>query len=217
MGYRQSPRMQERLAGNRAAILKAARGLVARGGFREASMAAVAREAGLSTGALYRYFPSQAGLFVELLTGAVDHECAVLQAVIARPGSAGSRLRAAVECFALRALDGPRRAYAFMVEPTDTEVEATRILCKRQFSAVFEGVIRAGVRSGEFPAQQPAVTAACIVGAFTEALVGSIAPRTESLGKTARSRLVKAIAEVCLRAAGSAPGPSRPTQRKAIR
>ena len=202
MGYRQSPLMQERLAGNRATILKATRSLVARGGFREASMAAVAREAGLSIGALYRYFPSQAGLFVELLSGAVDHECALLQAVIARPGNAGSRLRAAVECFALRALEGPRRAYAFMVEPTDTEVEATRILCKRQFSAVFERVVREGVRSGEFPAQQPAVTAACIVGAFTEALVGSIAPRVEGPGKAGKARLVKSIASVCLRAAG---------------
>jgi len=209
MAYRRSPLMQERLADNRMRILRAARTLVARGGFREASIAAVAREVGLSIGAIYRYFPSKAELFVELLTAAVDHECAVLQAVIARPGPASARLRAAVESFAVRALKGPHRAYAFMVEPADTEVEATRILCKRQFSAVFEGVIREGVRNGELPAQQPAVTAACIVGAFTEALVGSIAPRAASPRKASEARLVKEIADACLRAAGHGVGARR--------
>jgi AcrR family transcriptional regulator len=202
MAYRRSPLMQERLADNRARILRAARTLVARGGFREASIAAVAKEVGLSIGAIYRYFPSKADLFVELLTSAVDHECAVLQAVIRKPGPASARLRAAVESFAVRALKGPHRAYAFMVEPTDTEVEATRILCKRQFGAVFEGVIREGVRSGEFPAQQPAITAACVVGAFTEALVGSIAPRPASRRKVGEARLVGEIADACLRAVG---------------
>ena len=68
MAYRRSPLMQERLADNRERILRAARTLIARGGFREASIAAVAQEVGRSTGAIYRYFPSKAGLFVELLT-----------------------------------------------------------------------------------------------------------------------------------------------------
>ncbi len=206
MAYRRSPLMQERLADNRQRILRAARTLIARGGFREASIAAVAAEVGLSIGAIYRYFPSKADLFVELLTSAVDHECAILRAVIARPGTASSRLRAAVESFAQRALKGPHRAYAFMVEPTETEVEATRILCKRQFASVFEGVVRAGVRGGEFPPQQPAVTAACIVGAFTEALVGSIAPRSSGPRRVGESRLVRQICDACLAVAARRPG-----------
>jgi len=206
MAYRRSPLMQERLADNRARILRAARTLISRGGFREASIAAVAREVGMSIGAIYRYFPSKAVLFVELLTSAVDHECAVLQAIIDQPGPASARLRAAVMSFAERALKGPNLAYAFMAEPTDTEVEATRILCKRQFGAVFEQVLREGIRRREFPAQRAAVTAACIVGAFTEALVRPVAPRTSSPRNRGDARLAREIADACLRAAGAAAG-----------
>jgi AcrR family transcriptional regulator len=195
--------MQERLADNRERILRAARTLIARGGFREASIAAVAQEVGLSTGAIYRYFPSKAELFVELLTAAVDHEVAILRGVASRPGPAAKRLGAAVESFASRALKGPHLAWAFIVEPTDPEVEAARIVCKRQFGAVFEGLLREGVRRREFPAQRVDVTAACIVGAFTEALVRPLAPQAPPVPKARGAALVKGISATCLRAAGA--------------
>lgn len=67
MVYRRSPLMEKRLANNRDRILLAARKLVAEGGFREAQIAAVAAVAGISTGMIYRYFPSKAELFVEVL------------------------------------------------------------------------------------------------------------------------------------------------------
>ena len=202
MAYKRTRLMQERLADNRDRIVKATRVLIARGGFREASIAAVAQEVGLSTGAIYRYFPSKAALFVELLTAAVDNEIRVLRDIADRPLPAGVRLREAVESFASRALKGPHLAYAFIVEPTDPEVEAARILCRRQFGAVFENLVRQGVRRGEFPAQPADVTAACIVGAFTEALVRPIA-RQESAIPRADRKLVRAIAEFCLRAVGA--------------
>lgn len=202
MAYRRSPLMQERLADNRQRIVVAARRLVARGGFREASIAAVAQEVGLSTGAIYRYFPSKAELFVEVLTNAVTHEVAILDGIIAGPGSATERLRAAVKSFAARALEGPHLAYAFIAEPIDPEVDAARIVCRQRFGEVFEKVLKAGVESGEFPSQSIQVSAACIVGAFTEALVRPVA----STEKTSdRNKLVDAIAEFCVRAAvGSA-------------
>src|SRR5581483_9139430 len=124
MAYRRSPLMQERLANNRDRILLAARRLVARGGFREASMSAVAAVSGLSTGALYRYFPSKAGLFVELLTQAVEREIGLLQLIAHRAEPARNRLAAAVRSYAGRALQGPHLAYAFIAEPVDPEVEA---------------------------------------------------------------------------------------------
>lgn len=198
MAYQRSPLMQERLADNRNRIVLAARGLIAQGGFREASIAAVAKAVGLSTGAIYRYFPSKAALFVEVLTQAVDHEVAILDEIVAGPGSATERLRAAVESFATRALKGPYLAYAFIAEPTDPEIEAARILCRKQFGEVFEKVLKSGMKSGEFAAQSVEVSAACIVGAFTEALVRPVAKGTRSRGK---SRLVAEIAEFCVRAA----------------
>jgi AcrR family transcriptional regulator len=200
MVYRRTSLMQERLADNRKRILLAARHLIARGGFREASIAAVAGEVGLSIGAIYRYFPSKADLFVELLTEAVSREIQILRKIIDSPGSATERLRAAVESFASRALQGPHLAYAFIIEPTDTEVEAARILCRQQFGALFREILRQGVRSGEFPRQSIDLSAACIVGAFTEALVRPVA----SSAAPAQSRkLIREIAQVCVRAAGT--------------
>src|SRR3974390_2901929 len=99
MVYRRSPRMQERLAGNRRRIVLAARRLIAVGGFHGTSMTAVAKDGGLSTGALDRSFPSKAQLFVELLTDAVAHEVNILREIVDRPGPALQRLRAAVASF----------------------------------------------------------------------------------------------------------------------
>lgn len=197
MAYQRSALMQERLAENRERILLSARGLIAKGGFREASITAVAAAAGLSTGALYRYFPSKAELFVEVLTEAVRRECDILRAIISKPGTADQRLRAAVESFARRALEGPYLAYAFIAEPTDPDVDAARILCRQEFSDVFKTVLREGIASGEFPQQSVDVSGACIVGAFTEALVRPVAPNAP---RSKDEKLVAAIVDFCARA-----------------
>jgi AcrR family transcriptional regulator len=204
MAYRRSPLMQERLADNRERIVRATRRLIALGGFRYASMSAVANESGLSTGAIYRYFPSKSDLFVEVLTDAVTHEVAILNGIVLGAGSATERLRAAVESFASRALEGPHLAYAFIAEPIDPQVDAARIVCRQRFGAVFEKVLRSGIASGEFPQQSVETGAACIVGAFTEALVRPVksAARTRDL-----QRLTASIADFCVRAAlGSSEG-----------
>ena len=113
------------------------------------------------------------------------------------------RLRAAVESFAARALQGPYLAYAFIAEPTDPEVEAARIVCRQRFGEVFKDVLRAGVANGEFPEQSVEVSAACIVGAFTEALVRPVAPSSKASDARA---LIDAIADFCVRAAmGNGP------------
>jgi AcrR family transcriptional regulator len=203
MVYRRSPLMQERLADNRARIVLAARRLIAAGGFRSTSMTAVAKAVGLSTGAIYRYFPSKAELFVEVLTDAVTHEVKILRTIVERPDSATQRLRAAVSSFASRALAGPNLAYAFIAEPTETEVEAARLVCREQFSEVFKDLLRQGIATGEFPAQPIDIGAACIVGAFTEALVRPIAPLAAAAKPAGGEQLVNGIVDFCLRAAGA--------------
>ncbi|MBL6751698.1 MAG: TetR/AcrR family transcriptional regulator [Nevskia sp.] len=198
MAYRRSQLMEERLADNRGRIVLATRRLIAEGGFREAQMAAVAAAAGLSTGAIYRYFPSKAELFVEVLTEAVRHEIVILNAIAAGPEDATTRLRLAVESFAQRALEGRHLAYAFIAEPVDPEVEAARLHSRRAFGDVFKAILRDGIAGGEFPDQDIDVGAACIVGAFTEALVRPVAPTAKAVAD--RQRLVSAISSFCVRA-----------------
>jgi AcrR family transcriptional regulator len=193
--------MQERLADNRLRIVQAARRLIAVGSFRETSMTAVAREVGLSTGALYRYFPSKAQLLVEVLSDAVAHEVNLLRAIVDRTGPALPRLRAAVGSFAARALAGPHLAYAFIAEPTERQVEVARLVCRQKFSEVFADVLRQGIASGEFPAQSVEISAACIVGAFTEALVRPMAPVSVASKPAETDKLVRAIVDFCVRAA----------------
>ncbi len=200
MAYRRSALMEERLADNRDRILLAARKLVADGGFREAQVAAVAAAAGLSTGTIYRYFPSKAELFVEVLTRAVEQEIQILDEIAQRDAPASERLGAAVASFVRRALAGPNLAYAFIAEPVDPEVEAARILCRKQFGDVFKTILIAGIDSGEFPTQDCDAAAACIVGAYTEALVGPIGPATRNTRD--KARLIESIRTFCIRAVG---------------
>lgn len=190
--------MEERLASNRERILVAARKLVAEGGFREAQIAAVATEAGVSTGTIYRYFPSKAELFVEVLTAAVQYEIGILDGIAKGPGSARERLYAAVDSFTRRALAGPHLAYAFIAEPAEPEVDAARIRCRKQFGDVFITILRDGVEAGEFPPQDLDASAACIVGAYTEALVGPIGPSRR--GSKNIEALIAAISRFCVRA-----------------
>lgn len=199
MGYQRSTLMEERLAENRERILSAARSLIAKGGFGEAPISAVAKSAGLSTGAIYRYFPSKAELFVEVLRSAVDHECEILTGIIEQQKQSHEhRLRAAVESFATRALEGPNLAYAFIAEPVDPAVEAQRIECRQQFSDVFAVLLKRGVAAGAFPKQSVEVSAACIVGAFTEALTRPVGPSRKSA--VGRKQLISEIVEFCVRA-----------------
>ena len=200
MPYRHSALMQDRLADNRARIMRSTRHLIARGGFRAAQISAVAGEAGLSTGSIYRYFPSQAQLFIEVLSAAVAHEIELLERITTTPEPAPLRLQNAVEAFARRALEGRNLAYAFIAEPIGAQVDAARMRSRREFSAVFQRLMIAGMRSGEFPQQDAEVAAACIVGAFTEALVGPIAPGSKAASPRARARLIAAIGRFCVAA-----------------
>ncbi|MBB5942104.1 TetR/AcrR family transcriptional regulator [Xanthomonas sp. 3307] len=202
MAYKRSALMEERLAGNRQRILLAARRLIAADGFRGAPVTAVAAEAGVSTGLIYRHFPSKAELFVEVLTAAVEYELTILRAIAAAPAPAAQRLRDAIASFVRRALAGPGLAYAFIAEPVEPEVDAERIRCRRLLGDVFKGILADGVAAGEFPAQDLDAAAACLVGAYTEALVGPTAPSRD--GPRDSERLVEAVCGFCLRAVGSA-------------
>ncbi|MXV07910.1 MULTISPECIES: TetR/AcrR family transcriptional regulator [unclassified Xanthomonas] len=202
MAYKRSALMEERLAGNRQRILLAARRLIAADGFRGAPVTAVAAEAGVSTGLIYRHFPSKADLFVEVLTAAVEYELTILRAIAAAPAPAAQRLRDAIASFVRRALAGPGLAYAFIAEPVEPEVDAERIRCRRLLGDVFKGILADGVAAGEFPAQDLDAAAACLVGAYTEALVGPTAPSRD--GPRDSERLVEAVCGFCLRAVGSA-------------
>ncbi len=199
MAYRATAKTEARKANVRQSILDAARGLVAGGGFREAPMLAVAAAAGVATGTVYRYFPSKADLFAELFRVASQREVDVMAAAAAAPGTARDKLDRAVRTFAERAIRGRRMAYALIAEPVDPAVETERLAYRRAYAAVLADIVDLGLREGACPPQTPSTTAAFLVGALAEALVGPLAPDALDLDDDGAA-LVDAIAALAARA-----------------
>ncbi|HEX2085289.1 MAG TPA: TetR/AcrR family transcriptional regulator [Solirubrobacteraceae bacterium] len=172
------PRAQRRAAAQDA-ILRAARDVVAEGGYGAASITEVARRAGVATGSIYRHFPSKGELFAEVFRAAAGAELALVAGIAedaSRPPT--ERLAAALEAFARRALAAPTLAWALMAEPVDPAVEAARLENKRAYRDVFTELLREGVAARELRPLDAPVAASAIVGAFQEALIGPLADHT---------------------------------------
>jgi AcrR family transcriptional regulator len=202
--YRQTENATKRLADKRARILTAARDLVADGGWPAAQVDHVAAKACVATGSVYRHWSSKAELCAEIVATVSAREVAIVKAVAGADGSPVERLEAAIRTFAARALRGRRLAYALIAEPVDPEVETVRLDYRAQLARCFEGILREGIMRGVFPRFDPAVAAACIVGAFMEALVGPLAP-AKGTGPRADRHLIEQITQFCLRANVGAP------------
>lgn len=177
MAYRQTPAVEARLQDNRSRILKAARGLVSEGGWKEAQVASVAAAAGIATGTVYRYFPSKAELFAEVLARVSQREVDVLAALADAEGSPLERLHAAVATFVARAMRNPVLAYALIAEPCDREIDEARLTWRAAISVVIRSIVAAGQARGEMRADvDPDIAASVIVGGFMEGLIGPLSP-----------------------------------------
>ncbi|HEU5471644.1 MAG TPA: TetR/AcrR family transcriptional regulator [Actinophytocola sp.] len=175
MAYRRTAAVQARLDASRGAILRAAITLLTEHGYAGCSVAAVAAGAGVATGTVYRHFPSKAELVTEVFREAAGREVAAVAAALRRPGPVAGRITALVETFAGRAFKAPRLAYALLAEPVDPAVDAERLVFRRAYRDLVAGVVAEGVAAGTLPPQNPDVTAAALVGAIAEALVGPLA------------------------------------------
>jgi len=195
MAYRKTNRVQEQLADKRIRILDAARQLVSRAGFRGTGIDEVALAAGIAVGTVYRYFPSKAALFVDVVSRVSEREVGTVAAIGTGTGSASNRLDQALEVFARRALANRRLAYALIVEPSDPEVEGVRLRYRRKLAEAFGRMIADGIAQGEFPDQDASLSGTCVVGALMEALIGPLAHDSED-----GERLIAAITGFCARA-----------------
>ena len=196
MAYRQTAAVEARLQDNRGRILASARKLVREGGWREAQVASVAASAGIATGTVYRYFPSKAELFAEVLATVSQREVDVLTDIARSEGTAQSRLHASVTTFVRRAMRNPRLAYALIAEPCDPEIDEARLTYRAAISEVIRSIIEAGQAAAEMRTDvRPDIAATVIVGGFMEGLIGPLSPLNRGQVKdTARHR--RQIAEL---------------------
>lgn len=174
VAYRRTPAVQARLDAKAGLIVQAATKVLSRGGYAALSMAAVAAEAGVATGTVYKNFGGKADLVRAVFRKVVAREVAAVAAAGAN-GTALERVTAAVETFAGRALKNPNLAYVLLAEPVDGTVDSERLHFRRAFAETFESAVAEGVSRGELPPQDPRVSAAALVGAIGEVLVGPLA------------------------------------------
>jgi AcrR family transcriptional regulator len=191
MPYRPTARTEARRAEVRERIVRAALDLVRRGGYRAASVAAVAARARVATGTVYRHFPSKSELFAEVFRVASQHEVDAVAAAMATPGPAADRIAAAVETFARRALRGRRLAWALLAEPVDPAVESERLVFRQAYASLFSASLREGVFDGSLPAQDPNLVAVALTGAIGEVLAQPHSADEEAL--------VASLVQFCLR------------------
>jgi AcrR family transcriptional regulator len=173
--------------------------LVGQGGFRAAQMSAVAAGAGVATGTIYRYFPTQSELFAEIFRINSQREVEAMAVAAAVSGSCAQRLAHAVAGFIERAMRNRRMAYALIAEPVDPQVEAERLKYRTAYARVLELLLQEGVATGEFAPQDAHLSAAALVGLLGETLLGPLVKSVPS----ARESVADAIVSLCLRAVGA--------------
>ena len=193
MPYRPTERTEQRKAAARERIVRAALDQLADGGYASASIQAIAGRAGVATGSVYRHFASKSELFAEVFRRASQREIDVFADATLDDGrTATERVAAATEAFARRALAAPTRAYALIAEPVDPAVEAERLIFRRGYRDLLVEVLSQGVERGEFEAHDQETTAAALVGAIGETLVGPLAADHNGHGSRA---LVAAVVQ----------------------
>ncbi|MFB6815947.1 TetR/AcrR family transcriptional regulator [Streptomyces sp. NPDC056347] len=202
MAYRSTARTEATRLAHRERLLDAARQLLAEGGYPAASISALARRAGVATGSVYNHFASKQELLAAVFRHVAGHELDAVRAAVEARSGAPEQLRALVEVFSYRALRSPRTAWALLAEPVDPLVDQERLVYRRGYHALAGTIISAGVRTGELPPQDVELSAAAVIGAVGEALLGPLSPVAERDGPGARP-VVESITALCLRAVGA--------------
>lgn len=202
MAYRTTERVRAHKAEVRRSIVSAARRAVAEAGFRAPTVADVARRAEVATGTVYRYFPSKTELFAEVFRLSSGWEVERMAEAARGPEPPPMRLARAIEIFARRAIAGRRLAYALIAEPAMPEIEAERLVYRRAYARVLARLIAEGAADGSFDVPDVELSAAALVGALVEPLIGPLAPENTTLERDA-DRIIAALVRLCLAALGA--------------
>ena len=201
MSYKRSSLMQERMEQNRMAILDSARELIAHGGFKEASIQAIAERAGVSTGLVYRYFENKSQILIEVLSDAIRREVEILDHIAKSDLSAKQKLQKSVTTFVKRAMNSPQLAYSLMFEPVDPEMEHERFRSKQLIKQSIKEILAEGKVNGEFDFEDLNTAALGVVGSMTFVVIEPLNPSLNVMfDQNYKDYFVKQIADFCVNA-----------------
>ena len=121
MAYRPTEKTEARKLSQQQLLLASAMQLVANKGFQALTVQALAEQAGVAIGTVYKYFDSKAALCAEVFCRGTEKEVNKVR-IAAFPKedkSCQQRLLDAIKIFSERAIQGHRLAYALIGEPID--------------------------------------------------------------------------------------------------
>jgi TetR/AcrR family transcriptional regulator, cholesterol catabolism regulator len=159
-------------AHKRAAIIEAAARVFQRSGYERASMNDVATEAGADRASVYYYFKGKHELFHAVIIDAVEHLVHAAERIAATDVPAAERVRQLVAELMQAYTDHYPYLYVYVQEDMtklvsdDTSSRTLRQLARRFTSAV-EGMVAAGIETGEFKSGLDA-------GLATNAILGAL-------------------------------------------
>jgi TetR/AcrR family fatty acid metabolism transcriptional regulator len=173
----------------RARILDAAVKVFAGRGFHSATVAEIARVAGVADGTIYLYFKSKDDLLLRLFDEKMTDLLAQLRAALAEEKSAPARLRRFIQLHLSLVERNPDLAAVLIVELRQS-AQFIKAADRAKLAAVVDliaEVVRAGQESGELVAAiSPATVKRAVFGALDELALGwLLSGRRTSLKKTA--------------------------------
>jgi AcrR family transcriptional regulator len=125
----------------RAQILTAARRCFVRNGFHQTSMQELVREAGMSSGAVYRYFDSKDAMIIAIAEENLDQVVTIVRDSAERGATAGAALASALEYVSARHADEGFGAIALLVWSEALRNPALAARLRESFEAAGEALV----------------------------------------------------------------------------
>lgn len=162
---------EERSAATRDALITAARKLWGGRGYAEVATPEIAREAGVTRGAMYHQFADKAALFREVVEVVERDVMARMAALVAASGptSPANAIRAAVDAWLEVSNEPQVRQLILLDAPAVLGWAAVRDVAQRYSLGMTEQLINEAVRAGQLARQPIRPLAQVLIGALDEA------------------------------------------------
>jgi AcrR family transcriptional regulator len=187
-------RNEDAFSKKRKAILRAAESLFVQHGFHQTGMAAICAAAGMSPGALYRYFPSK----VAIIRAIVEEDRADARAMFERVAQATDFRAALIEAlceavFAVREASYTRLAVEIAAEGgRDAEIHSLLADARKEVLQRLTGLLESAKARGAVGEKTDARCVACILLLIID---GAMSPASAAAG-VSKKRLSASLARV---------------------
>ena len=161
----ESSRKQRERADHRQVMLGAAEQIFVRKGFRDATIAEIAREADFAVGTFYNFFKSKDDLYAQVLDGIVREFVAEFERDVRQRDDPADALSALVD-LRMRVFDRHRDFFRLFFEQSAAGVKLTgrHLKLREQYRAAVAAIFARGVKRGLFDKLDPLYAAICLDG-----------------------------------------------------